>query len=154
HRIFSFGELDDAIRLMQSSGHIGKLVLEPRANIGVRLRSPPAVTLRRDGSYLVTGGIEGFGFEAARWLVARGAGSIALMGRRGPATPGCEARIRELEAAGADVRVYRGDVANRDSLAAVLEAIRTAQPPLRGVVHAASVVDDGLASEMEVARRR
>jgi phthiocerol/phenolphthiocerol synthesis type-I polyketide synthase C len=152
HRIFSFGELDDAIRLMQSSGHIGKLVLEPRANIGVRLRSPPAVALRRDGSYLVTGGIEGFGFEAARWLVARGAGSIALMGRRGPATPGCEARVRELEAAGAAVRVYRGDVADRGSLTAVLEAIRAAQPPLRGIVHAASAIDDGLASEIESAR--
>src|SRR5262249_27465793 len=67
HRIFSFGEIDDAMRLMQSSAHIGKLVLEPRANANVRLREPPAVTMRRDGTYLVTGGIEGFGFETARW---------------------------------------------------------------------------------------
>ena len=152
HRIFSFGELDDAIRLMQSSGHIGKLVLEPRANAGVRLREPPAITLRRDGTYLVTGGIEGFGFEAARWLVACGAGSIALVGRRGSATPGCDARVRELEAVGAEVRVYRGDVADRASLAGVLDAIRAAQPPLRGIVHAASAIDDGLASEVEIAR--
>jgi len=152
HRIFSFGELDDAIRLMQSSGHIGKLVLEPRSNCGVRLRQPPAVALRRDATYLVTGGVEGFGFEAARWLVARGAGSIALLGRRGPATPGCEGRVRELEAAGAEVRVYRGDVADKESLAAVLEAIRAIQPPLRGVVHAASAIDDGLASEVEFAK--
>lgn len=152
HRIFSFGELDDAIRLMQSSGHIGKLVLEPRANAGVRLREPPAITLRRDGTYLVTGGLEGFGFEAARWLVTRGAGSIALIGRRGLATPGCDARIGELEAAGAEVRVYRGDVADRGSLAGVLAAIRAAQPPLRGIVHAASAIDDGLASEVELAR--
>ena len=152
HRIFSFGELDDAIRLMQSSGHIGKLVLEPRANAGVRLREPPAIILRRDGTYLVTGGVEGFGFEAARWLVARGAGSIALIGRRGSATPGCDARIAELEAAGAEVRVYSGDVADRGSLAGVLAAIRTAQAPLRGIVHAASAIDDGLASEVEIAR--
>lgn len=152
HRIFSFGELDDAIRLMQSSGHIGKLVLEPRANAGVRLREPPAITLRRDGTYLVTGGVEGFGFEAARWLVACGAGSIALIGRRGSATPGCDARIRELEAVGAEVRVYRGDVADRASLAEVLDTIRAVQPPLRGIVHAASAIDDGLASQVEIAR--
>ena len=124
HRIFAFGELDNAIRLKKSSGHIGKLVLEPLANAGVRLREPPAITLRRDGTYLVAGGVEGFGFEAARWLVARGAGSIALIGRRGSATPDCDARIGELEAAGAEVRVYRGDVADRASLAGVLEAIR------------------------------
>jgi NADPH:quinone reductase-like Zn-dependent oxidoreductase/acyl carrier protein/NADP-dependent 3-hydroxy acid dehydrogenase YdfG len=152
HRIFSFGELDDAIRLMQSSGHIGKLVLEPRGNAGVRLREPPEITLRRDGTYLVTGGVEGFGFEAARWLVARGAGSIALISRRGSNTPGCDSRIEELEAAGAEVRVYHGDVADRASLAGVLEAIRAGHPPLRGIAHAASTIDDGLASEIEIAQ--
>jgi phthiocerol/phenolphthiocerol synthesis type-I polyketide synthase C len=152
HRVFSFAELDDAFRLMQSSGHIGKLVLVPRGNTGVRLREPPAVVLRRDGTYLITGGIEGFGYETARWLVARGAGSIALMGRRGPDTPGCEVRVKELESAGAEVRVYAGDVADSGSLSGVLEAIRASQPPLRGIVHAASAIDDGLAAEIELAR--
>src|SRR5205807_3153187 len=105
HRIFSFGELDDALRLMQSSGHIGKLVLEPRANAGVRVREPPAITLRRDGTYLVTGGLDGFGFEAARWLAAHGAGSIALLARRGGDTPGAAERVAELKALGAEVRI-------------------------------------------------
>jgi NAD(P)-dependent dehydrogenase (short-subunit alcohol dehydrogenase family)/acyl carrier protein len=152
HRTFSFAELDDAFRLMQSSSHIGKLVLIPQANAGVRLREPPEVMARRDGTYLITGGIDGFGFEAARWLVARSAGSIALMSRRGTDTPGCEARLRELEAAGAQVRVYRGDVADRDSLVGILDAIRASQPPLCGIVHAASAIDDGLAAEIELAR--
>ncbi len=154
HRIFSFAELGDALKLMQSSSHIGKLVLVPGARVGVRLREPTALTMRRDATYLVTGGVNGFGYEAARWLVAHDAGSIALMGRRGPDTPGCEARVKELEAAGAEVRVYRGDVADRASLAKVLDAIRAAQPPLRGIVHAASAIDDGLASEIETARVR
>ena len=152
HRVFPFGEIDDAFRLMQSSGHIGKLVLVPGANAGVRLRRPPEFAARRDGTYLVTGGIEGFGFEAARWLAARGAGSIALVGRRGSETPGCAARIGELEAAGAEIRVYRGDVADRGSLAAILAEIRANQPPLRGVVHAASAIDDGLAGEIDLDR--
>ncbi|MGH7037096.1 MAG: acyltransferase domain-containing protein, partial [Stellaceae bacterium] len=78
HRSFSFAEIDEALRLMQSTGHIGKLVLVPADNTAVRLREPPEPTLRRDGTYLVTGGTDGFGFEAARWLAARGAGSIAL----------------------------------------------------------------------------
>ena len=154
HRIFSFAELDDAFRLMQSANHIGKIVLVPDANAGVRLREPPAVAARRDGTYLVTGGVEGFGFEAARWLVACGANSIALVSRRGPETSGCEARVRELEAAGADVRVYRSDISDRASLAAVLDAIRAGQPPLRGIVHAASTVVDGLASELAPSRTR
>ena len=152
HRIFSFGELEDAFRLMQSSGHIGKLVLVPDANAGVSLRKPPKTVLRRDGTYLVTGGIEGFGYECARWLVAHGAGSIALLSRRGSATPGCETRAKELEALGAEVRVYRGDVADRESLATILDAIRANQPPLRGVVHAASAIEDGFAADIDLAR--
>ena len=151
HRIVSFAELDDAFRLMQSSSHIGKLVLVPGDNDGVRLRKPPEVALRRDGTYLVTGGIDGFGYECARWLAAHGAGSIALVSRRGPATPGAEARVGELAAAGAEVRVYQGDVADHASLAAILSVIRSNQPPLRGVVHAASTIEDGLAADIDVA---
>jgi len=136
---------------MQSSSHIGKLVLVPGDNDGVRLRKPPEVALRRDGTYLVTGGIDGFGYECARWLAAHGAGSIALVSRRGPATPGAEARVGELAAAGAEVRVYQGDVADHASLAAILSVIRSNQPPLRGVVHAASTIEDGLAADIDVA---
>ncbi len=151
HRIFRFSEIDDAFRLMQSSGHIGKLVLVPDANLGIALREPSALTLRRDGTYLVTGGIDGFGYEAARWLVARGAGSIALLGRRGWETPGCETRVAELEAAGAVVRVYRADVADRAGLAAILDQIRQSQPPLRGIVHAASTIVDRLTADIDPA---
>jgi phthiocerol/phenolphthiocerol synthesis type-I polyketide synthase C len=152
HRIFSFAELEDAFRLMQSSGHIGKLVLVPDANLGVSLRRLSEIVLRRDGTYLITGGIAGFGYECARWLVAHGAGSIALLGRRGSTTPGCEARVKELEASGAEVRVYKGDVADRKALATILDMIRANQPPLRGVVHAASAIEDGFAVDIDLAR--
>jgi len=152
HRIFSFGELEDAFRLMQSSGHIGKLVLIPDDNAGVALRMPPELDLRRDGTYLVTGGVAGFGYKCARWLVTRGAGSIALLGRRGSTTPGYEARLKELEASGAEVRVYQGDVADHGALATILDTIRENQPPLRGVVHAASAIEDGFAADIDSSR--
>src|SRR5262249_34026184 len=135
----------------QSSGHIGKLVLIPDANRGVSLRRQPEMVLRRDGTYLVTGGIEGFGYECARWLAAHGAGSIALLGRRGPATPGCATRVKELEASGAEFCVYQGDVTDQGALATILDAIRKNQPPLRGVVHAASAIEDGLAADISSA---
>jgi NAD(P)-dependent dehydrogenase (short-subunit alcohol dehydrogenase family)/acyl carrier protein len=115
------------------------------------LRTTPDFALRRDGTYLITGGIEGFGYETANWLVAHGAGSIALIGRRGPDTPGCAARVAALEAAGAQVRVYRGDVADRDCLAEILDQIRVEQPPLRGIVHAASAIEDRLAGDIDPA---
>jgi phthiocerol/phenolphthiocerol synthesis type-I polyketide synthase C len=150
HRVFRFSETDAAFRLMQSSGHIGKLVLVPDADVALPLREPPEFAARGDGTYLVTGGLEGFGFEAARWLVAHGAGAVALLGRRGSETPGCEERVAELRAAGAEVGVYRVDVADSASLAGVLDQIRATQPPLRGVVHAASAIDDRLTAELDL----
>ena len=97
----------------------------------------------------MTGGLSGFGFAAARWLAEHGAGSIALLGRRGAETPGAEDRIAELRALGAEVGVYAGDVADLASLSAVLDEIRAKRPPLRGVVHAASVIVDALVAELD-----
>ncbi len=151
YRRFLFSEVDDAFRLMQGSGHIGKLVLVPDEDFGVPVRGEPDFALRRDGTYLVTGGIEGFGYATAGWLAAHGAGSIALLGRRGPDTPGCAARVAALEAVGAQVRVYRGDAADRVCLAAVLDRIRAEQPPLRGIVHAASAIEDRLVGDLDSA---
>ena len=149
HRTFGFAAIGDAFRLMQASGHIGKLVLVPEANAGVRLRQAPEMILRHDGTYLVTGGLSGFGFAAASWLAQHGAGSIALLGRRGAQTPGSADRVAQLRALGAEVCVYAGDVADPASLATVLDKIRRSQPPLRGVVHAASAIGDGLAAELD-----
>ena len=143
---------------MQASGHIGKLVLVPAlapgGNAAIRLKQPPETALRADGTYLVTGGVSGFGFAAARWLAAHGAGSIALLGRRGADTPGAGDRVSELRALGADVCIYAADVADPASLAAALDNIRRNQPPLRGVIHAASAIADGLATDLDGAAIR
>ncbi len=153
HRRFPFADVADAFRLMQASGHIGKLVLvsglAPGGNAAIRLKQPPQTALRANGTYLVTGGVAGFGFAAARWIAAHGAGSIALLGRRGGDTPGACDRVAELSALGADVRIYAADVADPTSLAAALDDIRRNQPPLRGVIHAAAAITDGLAADLD-----
>jgi acyl transferase domain-containing protein len=103
---------------------------------------PPAI--RGDATYLVTGGLGGLGLQVAGWLVAHGARSLVLTGRRG-ATPESEPALAELRAAGANVVVARADAADYGQLAAVIADIDHTLPPLRGVVHAAGVLDDGIA---------
>jgi NADPH:quinone reductase-like Zn-dependent oxidoreductase/acyl carrier protein len=149
HRAFAFAEIGEAFRLMQASGHIGKLVLVPDDNTGVRVALNAEIPIGPEGTYLVTGGLSGFGFAAARWLVEQGARSIALLGRRGAETPGAADRIKELAALGAATRVYAADVSDANSLAAALQEIRRTQPALHGVVHAASIIGDGLATELD-----
>jgi len=148
HRCFAFAEIAEAFRLMQAAQHIGKLVLVPDDNAGVAVSRRPGVVLRRDGSYVVTGGLDGFGFAMARWLAERGAGHLALIGRRGRDTPGVAERCAELEALGAAVSLHAADVSDSAALGAALDVIRDQGMPIRGVIHAAVAIVDGMAAAL------
>ncbi|WP_194868995.1 type I polyketide synthase [Myxococcus sp. AB025B] len=106
-------------------------------------REPRPLSLCADASYLITGGLGGLGLEVARWMVDRGARHLVLLGRRAP-EPLAQARVDALRSAGANVTVRQADVSSREQVARVVSECRAAMPPLRGVVHAAGVLDDGL----------
>ncbi|MGW1615781.1 SDR family NAD(P)-dependent oxidoreductase [Streptomyces sp. NPDC002285] len=94
-----------------------------------------------DGVYLITGGLGGLGRVVAERLVRRGARRLALMSRSAPAAEAM-GWIQGLEERGVTVHLARADVADRDGLAAALDAVRHALGPITGVVHAAGVLDD------------
>jgi epothilone polyketide synthase D len=130
-RAFPITAAENAFRYMAQARHVGKLALVPPSQ------------LRTDGAVLITGGLGGLGTEVARRLARRGIKHLVLTGRRGEDTPGAERAVAELEALGATVTVAATDVADRAALAQVLARIRT-ERPLRGVIHAAVVLDDGM----------
>jgi NAD(P)-dependent dehydrogenase (short-subunit alcohol dehydrogenase family) len=108
------------------------------------------LSIGADASYLVTGGLGALGLQLARWLVAHGARRLVLAGRRPPGEP-ARAVIAECEALGARVVAAQGDVASGADVARMIAAA-DALGPLRGVVHAAGVLDDGLIATQTWAR--
>ncbi|XYI00876.1 type I polyketide synthase [Sorangium sp. So ce1128] len=100
--------------------------------------------LRPDASYLVTGGLGGLGLTVASWMVEQGARDLVLVGRSGATTRAQRDQVEALSASGARVTVVAADVASRADMAALLARLRAEHAPLRGVVHAAGVLDDAM----------
>ena len=102
--------------------------------------------IRRDGTYVLTGGLTGLGLVTARWLAEQGAGGVLLLGRRAPSEE-AQAVIAEMEALDVRVLTAQVDVGDTAALSSVLDAARRKIGPIRGVIHAAGVLDDGMLSE-------
>jgi NADP-dependent 3-hydroxy acid dehydrogenase YdfG/acyl carrier protein len=100
------------------------------------------------GSVVITGGTGMAGSAVAAHLVARyGVAHVVLVSRSGAAAEGVAELVGRLEDGGAQVSVVACDVADRDAVAGLIARL-PAQYPLRGVFHAAGVLDDGLIASL------
>ncbi|MGW1979103.1 SDR family NAD(P)-dependent oxidoreductase [Streptomyces sp. NPDC001889] len=165
---YAVADAEEAFRRMARAQHIGKVQLRfdpdhqgdhlaPVAQpVDETLAGPPAETpaappIRPDGSYVITGGLGGIGRKLASWLVERGARDLLLLGRS-PLGERADA-LRELARTGARVAYHAVDVADEDALRTVLrEHERAGGPPVRGVLHAAGVIELASAAELDPGR--
>ncbi|NEO76850.1 type I polyketide synthase [Moorena sp. SIO4G3] len=141
YKVFPSTEVKAAFRYMQQGKHIGKVVVS-MPETGDEQKS-----IKPEASYLITGGLGALGLEVAQWMVKEGAKHIVLTGRRSP-NETAQKIIEELEAAGASVSVLLGDISTQESVIKILEGISASLPPLKGVIHAAGVLDDGVLQKM------
>ena len=160
YHAFEAEDIVDAFRYMQQARQIGKIVITyhhevvpthavqgiqaPDAVHAPGVSPVPQFLLAQDATYLVTGGLTGFGLTSAQWLVSRGAKHLVLVGRRGAATDEAGAALAAFEAAGVVVLAAACDVSDETALANLLAKIAESMPPLKGIVHAAAVIEDGL----------
>ncbi|WP_207631575.1 MULTISPECIES: type I polyketide synthase [unclassified Actinopolyspora] len=149
---YSVDELSAAFRTLGAGRHIGKIVLriptEGSRQVPVEPDDVPVV--RAGGAYVVTGGLGGLGLLVARWLSEAGAARVVLNGRREPGQAAAGV-LDELRAAGTDVRVVLGDLTEPDTARGLLGEAGADGVPVRGVVHGAAVVEDGVVSRLDAA---
>ncbi|MGY2051738.1 SDR family NAD(P)-dependent oxidoreductase [Methylobacterium sp. JK268] len=148
---FAADEVSDAFRLMQQSGHVGKIVIAPpkSGTVAAEARRPFAVA--PDRSHLITGGLGGFGIEAARWLADQGATHIVLVGRKAPSSEEALSAIAELTARGVNLRTLSCDITDRNAVETLLTTVEAGGPPLAGIIHGAMVLQDGLIANIDPA---
>ena len=141
HKVFSFTQITDAFRYMQQAKNIGKVVVE------IPQLKAEQQSIQPEASYLITGGLGALGLEVAQWMVTQGAKNIVLTGRSAP-KEAAQKLITELETAGASVTVLLGDISHQEDVANIFQQIAASLPPLKGVIHAAGVLDDGVLQKM------
>ncbi len=152
--LFAHDEIVEAMRLMQQSGHIGKILVRPPPPEAIRSSDAPvkAFAADPDGVHLVTGGLGGFGLAAAEWLVDRGARRLALVGRSGAASETARNAVAALERRGVEVRVGAFDISDSAATELFLADLAATMAPLVGVIHAAMILDDAIAANLDEAR--
>ncbi|OBG80159.1 polyketide synthase [Mycobacterium sp. E802] len=140
---YPLNEWPAAIELMSTAGHTGKLVLEVPASGTATAVVPPenAPAFRADGAYVITGGLGGLGLFLADTMASAGCGRIVLNARSQPSAEAAEEldRMRNL---GTEVELVTGDIADPATAAALVSAATATGLALRGVLHAAAVVED------------
>jgi polyketide synthase 5 len=140
---YPLAETATAIRAMSGARHTGKLVLEIPHEGCSRVVVPPAQArvFRRDGAYVITGGLGGLGLFLAEQMAAAGCGRLVLSSRSQP-TPNALETIERIRAIGADVVVECGDIAEARTAQRLVATATATGLPVRGVLHLAAVVED------------
>lgn len=108
--------------------------------------SPEKLLLQSHSTYLITGGLGSLGLKLTQMLAEKGAEHLVLVSRR-PASEQAQATLRELVALGTQIHVIQADISQADEVNRLLAEIKDSFPPLRGVFHAAGVLDDGMLTQ-------
>jgi acyl carrier protein len=112
------------------------------------------INFEENATYLITGGLGDLGLLFADWLIQKGAKNLVLVSRR-DVDAEVKQRIQALENSSARVMIAQVDVTNKSQLAQLISNIKSSTPsspsspsspsaPLRGIIHAAGVLDDGV----------
>ncbi len=126
-----------ALRFMSQARHTGKIVL-----------TLPGEEIGPQGTVLITGGTGTLGALLAEHLVREhGVRHLLLVSRSGERAEGAGELRARLAQLGAEATLAACDVSEREQLARLLHSI-SPRHPLRGVVHAAGALQDGVVGSL------
>jgi NAD(P)-dependent dehydrogenase (short-subunit alcohol dehydrogenase family)/acyl carrier protein len=146
-------EKETELAFRSGERYVARLARLPRS-----ISSTDSFHLRADSTYLITGGLGDVGIQVAHWMIQQGARRLILMGRT-PLPPRAEwnqadpvsaigrkiAAVESLEASGASVHLAAIDLTDEHQLVKFIETFQSENwPTIRGVFHAAAVIEDRL----------
>ncbi|EOA86100.1 uncharacterized protein SETTUDRAFT_161582 [Exserohilum turcica Et28A] len=142
-------EVDDAVNTFEDNFKAGKTLLEykPTERPVKVVRVSAESRLDPEGTYLLVGCLGGLGRSLTMWMMKKGARNFCFLSRSGADARDAAQLVKDLEAAGAVIKIVRGDVSVRADVQRAVSEI-PAHRPIKGVVHAAMVLRDGIFAKM------
>ncbi|KAF4341752.1 polyketide synthase [Fusarium beomiforme] len=149
--IYPIEQVEDAFRLMSARKHIGKVVLvsQPTSVVKCLPAKPTSLQLRKDGTYIVAGGLGDLPSRICRFLAARGAGHIVSLSRRTIDDETRRKHITAVEAHGGKLHLLKCDITDEEQMRNAVSFCKSL-PPVRGVVQGALALRDRTFSQMTV----
>lgn len=149
--VFSEQQIEQSFRYMATGKHIGKVLLKIRDEEKQKVvQSPqkvvsaiPRTYLNPDKSYILVGGLGGFGLELADWMILRGAKYLILTSRSGVTTGFQALSIRRWRNMGAHIKISTADIGTLDGAKQLIKESK-ALAPVGGIFNLAAVLRDGL----------
>jgi NADPH:quinone reductase-like Zn-dependent oxidoreductase/acyl carrier protein len=136
-------EIKEAFNYFGKGEHIGKIHVKFEGEKIPVTQQIESSVFKPDATYLITGGLGGFGLALAKWLAEkRGVKHLVLISRSGLAKEEAKEAIESLKRIHVDVLAEAVDVTDEQAIAALIAKIQKQMPPLRGIIHSAMVLED------------
>lgn len=149
--VFNENQVEQAFRFMASGKHIGKVILKLREEESRQTMRPAVKTVSAiphtymdpEKSYVLVGGLGGFGLELTDWLITRGATKIVLTSRSGIKTGYQSLCVRRWREKRVDVLISTSDATTEKGANRLLtEAAQLG--PVGGIFNLAAVLRDAM----------
>ncbi|RFU78083.1 lovastatin diketide synthase [Trichoderma arundinaceum] len=151
-------QLNEALQQAKQTKGIdrNKIVIVSQSGdlVKVTSRARPLSLDNKKATYLVVGGVSGISGAIISWMISKGAKNIVAVSRNVEGNPNAVSLIQDAEERGCNLQLRNCDVSSEDGFAKFLQQISTSLPPIRGVVHAAAVLEDTVLERMTLAQWR
>ncbi|KAI0197013.1 hypothetical protein F4808DRAFT_299333 [Astrocystis sublimbata] len=141
----SIVDIEDAVETAQTNRTAEVVRYRPLTSQVWTIPKPKQLRLDPEATYLLVGCLGGLGRSLTKWMMSCGARHFAFMSRSGTDKPEAARLVTDIERAGASTQVIRADVA-----AGIIDDVNMlhTERPIKGVVHAAMVLKDGMFEQM------
>ncbi|KAM0345449.1 hypothetical protein ACHAPU_006376 [Fusarium lateritium] len=149
--LYPIEKVEEAFRLMTARKHIGKVVLmaQPTSVVKCLPAKATPLRLRKDGTYVIAGGLGDLPSRICRFFAARGAGHIVSLSRRTIDDETRRKHVAAVEAHGGKLHILKCDITSEQQMREAV-AFCSSLPPVRGAVQGALALRDRTFSQMTI----